>query len=1202
MRRSLTRATAVTTAAALALSLLTSSTALAEENDPVLTEEARAEQAALEQAAETGESVPVEELLGERRDVVANPDGTFTATEYVQPVRTRQDDMWVDTDPTLLEREDGRLAPRASTLGLSLSNGGEGPLAVLTRAGKELELGWPTSLPEPTVDGETATYPQVLPGVDLVLRASVDGLSQVLVVEDAEAAAQPEIAQLRMSVSMDGLQMATTDHGGIEAVDTSVGGAVFEAPTPLMWDSGSSGDDELSTMSADAADTELDPVEGPLESSTIAQIGVEASDDALVLTPNEQLLQDSATNYPVYIDPVWKTSTTSAWAMVSSGYRTDSYWKFSGSDDEGVGRCPQLAGDPYYCSNVGIKRLFYRISTSAYADKQILSAEFAVTLRHTYDSTGRATRLYRTGGITSSTTWANQPSWTESLDTKSPTTPAGSCTRTNQNVRFDAKSAVEWAASGRRSTTTFGLRSVNEDSYSHWKRFCDNAQLEVNYNTVPNQPRQTDLQLEPGGACVYGNQRPYVDEPPRVSAYLRDPDHSTGATEQVRAQFRVFWTDEAGQEQERTFTTSYKAANSRFYYQVSDDIPEDAVLGWVVRANDGHAWGPWSWDGEQTRCEFVYDSTIPEEPTITSTQYPNDDQWHTGVGDSGQFRFETTSEDVESFRWGINEHPSAGNEISALTSVGSNGISYIGRLHWVPEMEGPYSLYVDAVDSAGNVSTRASYLFLVSSGRGEISRWPMEKSDSSGIIEDIIGGHDAALGSAVSITGDAPGEANFPSALLDGSDESYIDPPQGANSGFGGVHSFSGWVRLDDTTRDQVVVSRFGDEQGEGGIKLPREFRLYYSADENEWVVDYTFFAKEFCVRCPNPGEPSYVERSFSVFGGSAAPGRWAHIAYVANFDSLGNVYIPNGFNGARLYVNGVVVDEEEVERNPRSPVPRPRGDVQFGREFARTDSGRDYGSHFEGAFHDFRLFDRVLAPGEVDRLIDLPVARDAYWDFTDVVDGVSPEASGEQPMALHDGAGIFTGDPFLEPALVGEGHLELGGGGYADTGEAVVATDGSFTLSLRARLASAQPEQSMSVLSQAGQTQSPFDVRYSAEADRWELLLARGDDAESDTTSVVNDLFVPSSEQSGDHLAVVYDAFSREVRFYVNGQLSQTSTVQHSSPWVSTGPLSIGRALHDGAWGSSFSGAVDDVRVYRGAADATLISRLASLTEQPDL
>lgn len=204
--------------------------------------------------------------------------------------------------------------------------------------------------------------------------------------------------------------------------------------------------------------------------------------------------------------------------------------------------------------------------------------------------------------------------------------------------------------------------------------------------------------------------------------------------------------------------------------------------------------------------------------------------------------------------------------------------------------------------------------------------------------------------------------------------------------------------------------------------------------------------------------------------------------------------------------------------------------------------------------------------------------------------------------MQLHGAAEVFMGDPFGDSALVGDGHLNLGGEGHATTAESVAPTDSSFTLSLRARLASAQPEQNMSVLSQAGQTQSPFDVRYSAEANRWELLLAHEDTSGSGAVNVINDLFVPSSEQSGDHLAVVYDAFSREMRFYVNGQLSQTSTVQHSSPWASTGPLSVGRSLTDGAWGSYFSGSVDDVRVYRGAADATLIAQLSSLTEQPDL
>ncbi|MFE6307612.1 LamG-like jellyroll fold domain-containing protein [Nocardiopsis sp. NPDC057823] len=1197
MRRSLTCATAVITAATLALSLLTAPQALADEDDAPLTSEARAEQEASELAVETGEPVLVEELLQERRDVVANPDGTFTATEYVQPVRVHQGGDWVDTDPTLGERSDGRLSPEASTIGLSLSNGGDGPLATLTRAGRELELDWPTALPEPTVDGATATYPQVLPGVDLVVRASVDGFSQVLVVQDAEAAAQPEITELQMGLAADGLQVQTTDHGGLEATDTTAGGAVFEAPTPLMWDSGNTGEDGTPTArSAQPTETALDLTEGPLESSRIAEIEVTTDADTLTLIPDADLLRAEDTNYPVYIDPVWKTSTTSAWAMISSGYGSRSYWKFSGADNEGVGRCPQLAGDPYYCNNTGIKRLFYRIPTSAYADKQILSAEFAVTLRHIYDSTARDVRLYRTGGITSSTNWSNQPSWTQSLDTKSPTTPAGSCTRTNQNVRFDAKAAVEWAASGSHSTTTFGLRAVNEDSYTHWKRFCDNAQLEVNYNTLPNQPRQSELQLEPGGACVYGTQRPYVDEPPRVSAYLRDPDHSTSAAEQVRAQFRLFWTDSAGQAQERTYTTSYKAANSRFYYQVPDDIPQNTTLGWIVRAHDGHAWSPWSWDGDQTRCEFVYDSTVPDEPTVSSTEYPNDDQWHAGVGDTGYFNLKSFSEDVAYFRWGMNEYPSPENQVSATRNTSGGDTWMSGRITWLPEREGPHSLYVESVDSAGNVSSRSSYLFLVDSGRPEVSHWPLGGESSSGLTEDISGGHHSVIGDSVSFESGGPSGSNVHTALLGGDADSYIEPPASLKPTFSSFHSFSGWVRLDDVGRDQVVLSSFGDAESPEGDPLYREFRLYYSASSKKWILSYDYRERRVCKSCPE----KYVleDKNFSVSGGSAQEGQWVHLAYVA-LPGV-NLWKPaSGFSGMRLYVNGQMVGEE-IFSSPKPP--QVVGSFQFGRQYQRSNGGREYGSYFSGSMYDFRVFDRLLSSGEVEGLVGLPVNRQAYWNFTDSEEGISPENSGGPPMSLKQGAQIFTGDPFFEPALVGEGHIQLADGGYAESLGGVAATDASFTLSMRARLASAAPEQDMSVLSQSGQTQSAFDVRYSAQADRWQLVLPHSDESDSVETRVINELFTPSSEQSGDHLAVVYDAFRQEARFYVNGQLSQTSTVRHSATWASSGPLSVGRSLTDGQWGSAFSGAIDDVRVYRGAADASLIARLASLTEQPDL
>jgi hypothetical protein len=48
-----------------------------------------AEQTASKQARETGKSVPVASLLSETTEVVANPDGTFTAEVHAGPTRYR---------------------------------------------------------------------------------------------------------------------------------------------------------------------------------------------------------------------------------------------------------------------------------------------------------------------------------------------------------------------------------------------------------------------------------------------------------------------------------------------------------------------------------------------------------------------------------------------------------------------------------------------------------------------------------------------------------------------------------------------------------------------------------------------------------------------------------------------------------------------------------------------------------------------------------------------------------------------------------------------------------------------------------------------------------------------------------------------------------------------------------------------------------
>jgi hypothetical protein len=205
------------------------------------------ERTAFAAARRQDEQVMVASLTTPTRKVSAKPDGSFVAELTTQPVRALRDGTWVPIDATLATRPDSTVAPRATTTDVVFSGGGAGkPVARFGTPGRSFALTWPGRLPAPAVTGTTATYANVLPGVDLVLRADPDGFAQHLVVKDARAAKNPALSRVRLGLTTDGLAVRAAASGALAARDAA-GKVVFAAPPSAMWDAAASAPGSVSS-------------------------------------------------------------------------------------------------------------------------------------------------------------------------------------------------------------------------------------------------------------------------------------------------------------------------------------------------------------------------------------------------------------------------------------------------------------------------------------------------------------------------------------------------------------------------------------------------------------------------------------------------------------------------------------------------------------------------------------------------------------------------------------------------------------------------------------------------------------------------------------------------------------------------------------------------------------------------------------------
>lgn len=244
-----------------------------------------------EQARQQGKKV---EIVGQRTEsstLFAKPDGSRELRISTRPVRVRRGDEWVDVDPSLTRGPLG-VVPKATIPGLRFSPGGLGPAVVMTLDEGSLQLGWDGALPRPGLEGATATYRDVRPGMDLVLISTATGFEQQLVLHRRPTTD----VTVSMPLTLDALALEEQPQGGLRLLDGQ-GKVHAGGPTPIMWDS--RGDElQRARVLGAAGVSEVD-------------IEVEAIGNgrgALVLRPDLAFLADPDTVYPVTIDPALANS------------------------------------------------------------------------------------------------------------------------------------------------------------------------------------------------------------------------------------------------------------------------------------------------------------------------------------------------------------------------------------------------------------------------------------------------------------------------------------------------------------------------------------------------------------------------------------------------------------------------------------------------------------------------------------------------------------------------------------------------------------------------------------------------------------------------------------------------------------------------------------------------------------------------------
>ncbi|MFI6546306.1 LamG-like jellyroll fold domain-containing protein [Streptomyces prunicolor] len=1167
-------------------------------NDPT---DLSPEAVASRKAAESGSPVAVDAETTPTQLVTAQPDGTFTVEFDPEAVRARQASGWVPVDTDLATTSSGLLAPKAAAVDIAFSGGGaHDPLARITKDGKTYSVGSPWTLPAPTLSGSTATYADVLPGTDLVVQATADGFSENLVVKSRTAADNPDLSSVRFPVSVDGVSAYDTHSGGAAFVDAE-GQPVFTTGSALMYDSSTTATSSTSATASPAAKTstasattasrtsydvttaalrtataEAGALDGPDPGARATAMDVTASDSALTLKPDKSFLDDPDTTYPVVLDPQTTSASLSGWTTVWTSSPTTSFWKTSHA--LGVG----------YDEWVDNKRArsLYQFDTHTLGGKKILSATFTALEVWSANCTDKAVQLWRTGSISSSTTWSKQPAWSDEVDSVS-TAKGYSSSCPGGNVEFDATQAVGYTAGQSASTTTLGLQAADEGDDIAWKQFASPSDhkptLSVTFVSKPSAPTGVKLS-SPNLACATTRATAAVirDTTPTLGAAPKSAD---GSQSTLRPNFEVYKYDAAvtdplaGSGSPSAYTTSGTTGT-----WTTPALTNGQTYWFRARSQYKYTFADktaYMYSGWTSGCWFRIDSSAPVQPDIDSTTYqecaspdsPDDCTAYGGVGAPATFTLKANgASDVVKYTYQLNDNPVRTKTFTTATT------SYAVSL--APDVRGVNTLTMQTWDAAGNASASYTYTFKVAPGAGPVAHWSLDEGTGT-TAADSVGGRTATLaGSAGWST-----LARLGKSLQANGTSSYAAT---GSAVLDTTKSFtiSAWARLTGTSHNAVAVAQAGVNGS--------AFALYYSTSANAWIFNrYT----------TDVVAPTIVR---SIGTTTPEVGVWTHVMGV--YDAQEQTI--------QLFVNGVAQGDPVSFTTPWQGT--------GGLQIARGQAGGAFSDYFPGQVDEVTAWNRILSEEEV---ADLQAMTDAStgqaqpalaaeWGLDEATGTSASDSSGYGHTATVSGGGTWATD-----TDGGKGNvLSLDGTSAANASAngPIVDSQGDFTVAAWAKLDAASLADTsvahhMRVATQSGGVRDSWGLWYDQDAGSAQGMWVFGRttaDAAGTAATVVKVPATTASAQLVDPgdwtlLTGVYDGAHHQLFLYVNGvrQGAQGDTdtdddtgdgVVFDQSWQATGTFNIGRGrISTGAYSDFAHSLVDDVRVWTGVVSDTAIDQM---------